>query len=124
MPWRWDMGGPGSISIGFAQAPCHLKLIPPACLFFVQATQSPSRRPSSALLPKLPWAIENVGYGGKLKALLVTCTPVLYSAGAVAEAELGPVFPVVERGGASGGGGSSAKSWVPAGSLWRSAVPA
>ena len=64
--------GPGSILVGFAQAPRHLKSISPACLFFVQATENPSRRPSPASLPKLPWAIENVGYGGMLEVFLAT----------------------------------------------------
>ena len=87
LPWRWDIEGLGSISIGFAQAPRHFTSIFPACLFFIQATESPSRRPSSASLPKLPWAIENVGYGGRLEVLLVTYALVLYSASAVAETE-------------------------------------
>ena len=54
-------------------------------MFFVQATESPSRRSSSASLPNLSWAIENAGYGGKLEVLLVTCALVLYTASAVAE---------------------------------------
>ena len=85
LPRRWDVEGPGIISNGSVQAPRHLISISPACLYFAQATESPSRRPSSAFLPKLPWAIENAGYGGKLEVLLVTYALVLYSASAVAE---------------------------------------
>ena len=67
------MGGSASISIGFAQATRQLTSISPARLFFIQATENPSRRPSSASLPKLPWAIENAEYEGKLEALLASC---------------------------------------------------
>ena len=66
-------------------APSHIDF---PCLFvFVQATESPSRRPSSVSLPKLPWAIENVEYRGKPDVLLETCALVLYFASAVAETE-------------------------------------
>ena len=82
LPWRWDMGGPGSISIGFAQAPRHLTYFA-----FVQTTESPSRRPFPASLPKLPRAIENAGYGGKPGALLAIYALVVYSASAVAETD-------------------------------------
>ena len=89
LPWRWDIegGGAGGISIGLAQAPRHLTSISPACLIFVQATESPSRRPSPVPLSKLPWATEKAGYGGKLDVLLEACALVLYSASAVAETE-------------------------------------
>ena len=108
LPWRWDIWGPGSILIGFAQAPRHLTSISPACLFLFRRLKvlldALLRLHTAALafvsfgvvlvqvqvqasLPKLTWAIENVGYGGKLEVLLATCALVLYSASAVAETE-------------------------------------
>ena len=72
LPWRWEMGGTWMHfdRVRASAAPSHIGF--PCFSFFVQATESPSRRPSSASLSKLPWAIDYVGYAGKLEVLLVT----------------------------------------------------